>query len=417
MVPQKAFRQVAATAMALRTLRRLVPDVRGLPPPFWVLFAGTLVNRVGGFVMVFLAIYLTEVRGLNAAQAGAVISAYGVGAMGGGAFGGTVSDCVGRRPVLTLSLIGGGASMLLLGLLTTTTAITGTPLLTGLLYEMYRPVVSATIADVVSVDDRPRAYGLMYWAVNLGASIAPILGGVIAASSYRALFVADAATTALYGVIVLAALPETRPPPHVRPDGAPGAARAIIGDPVLLAVCGLTFAFSIAFFQSFVALPMDVRAHGISPVRFGLLIAINGLLIVFLQPLAGDLTRYRSRRLTLAAASLLLGAGLGMNAWVGSFGGYAVSVTIWTLGEILFAPASQSLVADLAPGHLRGTYQGAFALAFTAAFATAPALGGYILAHAGARWLWLGCLVTGTLVAAGFSSLGERRHSGASDED
>jgi MFS family permease len=282
---------------------------------------------------------------------------------------------------------------------------------------MYRPVVSATIADVVSVDDRPRAYGLMYWAVNLGASIAPILGGVIAASSYRALFVADAATTALYGVIVLAALPETRPPPHVRPDGAPGAARAIIGDPVLLAVCGLTFAFSIAFFQSFVALPMDVRAHGISPVRFGLLIAINGLLIVFLQPLAGDLTRYRSRRLTLAAASLLLGAGLGMNAWVGSFGGYAVSVTIWTLGEILFAPASQSLVADLAPGHLRGTYQGAFALAFTAAFATAPALGGYILAHAGARWLWLGCLVTGTLVAAGFSSLGERRHSGASDED
>jgi hypothetical protein len=39
--------------------RRLLPDFRGLPRPFWVLFVGTLVNRVGGFVLVFLAIYLT----------------------------------------------------------------------------------------------------------------------------------------------------------------------------------------------------------------------------------------------------------------------------------------------------------------------------------------------------------------------
>jgi MFS family permease len=326
--------------------------------------------------------------------------------MGGGAFGGAASDRVGRRPILALSLIGGGSSMLLLGLLTTTAAITGIALLTGLLYEMYRPVVSATIADVVAAEDRPRAYGLIYWAVNLGASIAPILGGVIAARSYRALFLADAATTALYGVIVLAALPETRPAAHARPDGAPGAARAVLGDGRLLAVCGLTFAFSIMFFQSFVALPIDVRAHGLSAVAFGALIAINGLLIVFLQPAAGELTRHRSRHLTLAVSSLLLGAGLGMNAWVGSFGGFAVAVAIWTLGEILFAPASQSLVADLAPIHLRGAYQGAAALAFTAAFAAAPALGGYLLAHAGATWLWSICLVTSLLVAAGFWSLG-----------
>ena len=181
------------------------------------------------------------------------------------------------------------------------------------------------------------------------------------ASSYRALFVADAATTALYGLIVLAAPSGSKRGrrPDARPDGAPGAARAVLGDPVLLAVCGLAFAFSIVFFQSFVALPIHVRAHGLSPVRFGVLIAINGLLIVFLQPLAGELTRYRSRRLTLAAASLLLGAGLGMNAWVGSFGGYAVSVTIWTLGEILsrrrLALCSSPIWRRL---HLRGTYRG-----------------------------------------------------------
>ena len=107
--------------MQPRTLAgHLVPDFRGLPRPFWVLFAGTLVNRVGGFVLVFLAIYLTEVRGLTPTQAGAIISAYGLGAIGGGPLGGALSDRIGRRPTLVGSLIAGGASMLVLGLVTRT---------------------------------------------------------------------------------------------------------------------------------------------------------------------------------------------------------------------------------------------------------------------------------------------------------
>jgi len=94
-----------------------------------------------------------------------------------------------------------------------------------------------------------------------------------------------------------------------------------------------------------------------------------------------------------------------MNAWIGSMPAYAVSVTVWTMGEILFSPASMSLVADLAPVDLRGRYQGAFAMAFTGGFASAPTVGGYVLAHAGARWLWIGCLVTGLAVGVGFMML------------
>jgi MFS family permease len=113
--------------------RSLLPDFQGLPRAFWVLFAGTLVNRVGGFVLVFLAIYLTEARGLTSGQAGAVISAYGVGAIGGGPFGGALSDRIGRRPTLTVSLVAGGTSMLVLGLVTTMAGLVAAAVLTGLL--------------------------------------------------------------------------------------------------------------------------------------------------------------------------------------------------------------------------------------------------------------------------------------------
>jgi MFS family permease len=390
-------------------LHLLVPDFRGLPRPFWVLFAGTFVNRVGGFVLIFLAIYLTEVRGLTPAQAGAVVAAYGVGAIGAGPIGGALSDRIGRRPTLVASLIGGGASMFVLGLMTRTLTITAAAIGTGLLYEMYRPVVSATIADVVSSEERPRAYSLIYWAVNLGASIAPLLGGVLAAHSYRVLFAVDAITTAMFGIVLWAALPETRPtaPAH---DGADaGAVRAILRDHLFLAVCLLTLGFCLVFFQAFVGLPIDMRAHGISTSGFGGLIALNGVLIVVLQPFAGELIRDRSRPMVLALASLVLGVGFGLNARVGTAPGYAGAIAVWTIGEILFTPASTSLVADLAPAHLRGRYQGVFAVAFTAAFAAAPAVGGSIIAHAGARWLWIDCFVTGVAVATGFLMLKDVR--------
>ena len=163
---------------------RWLPDFRGLPRPFWVLFAGTLLNRTGGFVLVFLGIYLTEVRGLTPAEAGYVVAAFGCGALAGAPLGGALSDRLGRRPPLVASLIGGGASMGVLGFVTAVPSIIVMAAVTGLLYEMYRPIVSAVIADIVVSGDRPRAYTLNYWAINIGAAIAPPLGAFIAARSY-----------------------------------------------------------------------------------------------------------------------------------------------------------------------------------------------------------------------------------------
>jgi predicted MFS family arabinose efflux permease len=388
-------------------MQRFLPDFRRLPRPFWVLFAGTLVNRTGGFVLVFLAIYLTEVRGLGTGVAGAVISAYGLGAIAGGPLGGALSDRLGRRATLAVSLVAGGTSMLILGFVVRAAAIVVAAAGTGLLYEMYRPVVAATVADVVPSEDRSRAYGLIYWAVNLGASIAPILGGVIAARSYRLLFIADGGTTLAYGALVWAALPETRPSPDETRAGL-GGVRTVLRDRLLLSLCALTFASCLVFFQSFVGLPIDMRAHGISAAGFGAAIALNGILIVLLQPVATELVQGRSRLQILAAASALIGIGFGTNVWATTTAGYAGGIAIWTCGEILFAPTSMSLVADLSPPDLRGAYQGAFALAFTAAFAAAPAIGGVTLAHAGARGLWLGCLALSGMVSAGFLLLSTR---------
>ena len=51
----------------------------GLPRTFWFLWTGTLINRLGAFVVIFLAIYLTASAGFSQSQAGLVLGLYGVG--------------------------------------------------------------------------------------------------------------------------------------------------------------------------------------------------------------------------------------------------------------------------------------------------------------------------------------------------
>ena len=69
----------------------------GLPRTFWYLWSGILLNRLGGFVVLFLSLYLTAQRGLSLALAGAVVGTYGVGGMVGTLLGGVLADRWGRR--------------------------------------------------------------------------------------------------------------------------------------------------------------------------------------------------------------------------------------------------------------------------------------------------------------------------------
>jgi MFS family permease len=101
--------------------------------------------------------------------------------------------------------------------------------------------------------------------------------------------------------------------------------------------------------------------------------------------------------------SLLVGLGFALNAWAETLAAFAVTVFIWTIGEIVYAPVASAYVADIAPTHLRGRYQGAWDLTWGLAFMLGPGLGAAFFAwHGDAFWLFcglLGVLSAGLLLA------------------
>jgi MFS family permease len=375
----------------------------GLPRTFWLLWAGTIVNRLGGFVVPFLTLYLTGPRGLPIGQAAVMVSLFGGGSFTASLVGGDLADRLGRRPVMLLSFLVAPAVMLTVGLARDVALIAAATFVLGFFTDLYRPAVSAAVTDIVPSGDRPRAFGYIYWAINLGAAFAPVAAGLLARTNYLLLFVGDAVTTFAFGLIVLWGVRETRPKElEGRHSFQSASARGAVVEPILLAFTGLALVFGTIYAQGHVTLPVDMSAHGLTPEQYGLAVALNGALIVVLGIPASNAAPRWPRFGAMAIAGLLLGIGFGLPAITTTFAGYGLSVGIWTLGEILGATVAPSVVADLAPIDKRGLYQGVFGAAWGLAFLTGPVLGGWIYQTWGPTTLWLTCLLAGAALCVGY---------------
>ena len=369
-----------------------------------------LVNRLGSFVVPFLALYLTRERGMSAAATGVVVALWGAGSLASGPVGGILADRIGRRRTLLAGSVLGAVAMLHLGVARTPAHIAVAAAMLGFFGDLVRPALNAAIADVVVPERRPRAYAILYWAYNLGFSIAAVLGGALADESFALLFVADAATTLAFGALVWRYLPETRPTRSTAADAPrPLSLWTPYRHGAFVAFVAITFVVSVVFHQFIVALPLDMVAHGLLPRTYGLLVAINGVLIVLVQPLAVRLLDRLRPIDTQAIGALLTGIGFGITALASAPPMYAVSIVVWTLGEIAMAPVTPAIVASFAPPELRGSYQGAMQIAFGGALLTAPIVGTAILGAYGGATLWGACLVVGVLTALAFVVLGRNQ--------
>ncbi len=172
------------------------------PRPFWALVVGTFVNRTGLVVLPFLALFLTAERGYSVPMATLAVSLYGAGSFLGGLAGGWLSDAVGRRPVLLVSLGGAAVPVAAIPFAPTFATVAAAAFAFGFLAEMYRPAVSAVVADLLPEERRARGYALVYWAINLGAAVGPALGGWLASRSYTGLFVLEGVTLMGYAALV-----------------------------------------------------------------------------------------------------------------------------------------------------------------------------------------------------------------------
>lgn len=374
------------------------PETERLPRVFWLLWAGTLLNRIATFVAPFLMLYLTGQRGLTPAAAGAVLAVQGGGLALSNLLGGWLADRWGRRSTMVAGLSATAVIVFLLPAVRHVWLVVPLIAALGLAADLHRPALNALVADTVPEGGRTRAFSLLHWATNLGMSVAMLGGGLLAEVGYDWLFRLDAVATAVFAVVIWRLLP--RDAAETRKAATLTSAGSFWGRDVrLLTFAAVTLLVFAIYFQNYATLPLAITAAGLSVRDFGLVLAVNGVAVAVLQPLLAPYLGRLPRGPALAGSYLLIGAGYGLVVVAGDLLTLAGTVLLWSLGEIAVIAIGSAFVAGLAPAEARGRYLGVYGAAIAGSATVAP-LAGTAIYQWNSTALWIGCFLLTVLVAA-----------------
>ncbi|MEU9833181.1 MFS transporter [Streptosporangium sp. NPDC048047] len=382
---------------------RFRDTVRRLPAPVWILGLGMLVVRVGNFLPVFMVLYLTS-RDIPPAAAGLVLGGAGLGNVLGNAVGGYLADRIGRRWTIVASMLATAGPTAAIPASDSLPVLVTLAFLAGTASQVYRPASAALLMDATTTtQQRLAAFAVHRFAMNVGAAIGGVLGGFLATVSYVALFVGNAVACLLFAAIAAVLLRDVaRAPDDPEPDPAAGTPqpgyRRALADRRLRRFLLMTLIAEFVYIQSTVGLPLHIDAHHLSAADFGLLMGLNGVLVLLLElPVTGLVSR-RTPGYVLALSNVLTGAGLALTGLAGGMGWLAATVLLWTLGEMLYASMASAHLSDLAPPAMAGRYQGLYGAAIAAGTGVGPIIGGAV--YALDEWaLWAVCALGGLVSA------------------
>jgi len=363
-------------------------NIKALPPAAWILFGGTFINRFGTFVIPFLILYLTRI-GFSVAHAGLAVGAYGIGTLIASSAGGHLADRIGRRNTIVLSMFGSAASMLALSQARSYVPIVILTCITGSLSELYRPASYALVGDLVGDEHRVTGFGIYRLAVNLGFAAGPATAGFLADHSFTLLFIGDAATSIVYGLIALFALPHGLRT-YVKTERTGEALRVAARDKPFVIFLLATLCVTIVDFQMGSTFALHVKSNGFPSRVYGLLISLNGLMIVIFELAITQWTRRFRPRPMIALGYLLAGAGFALTGLAHTVPLLAATVVVWTLGEMISSPVASSYAVQLAPEQYRGRYLGLFMMMWSLGMVIGPPLGTLAFEHNPAA-VWIAC--------------------------
>lgn len=360
---------------------------RPFPKGYGVVWTTVAIDLVGfGIVAPILALY-AERFGASGLTIGLLFASFSLAQFVCAPLLGRLSDRIGRKPVILLSLFGTAIGSFITG------AAGSLPILfLGRVIDGASgasvSVAQGAVADLASPEDRPRLLGMLGAAFGVGFVVGPAIGSLAALGGTHVPFYVAGTIALVNGLVAVVRLPETRAergPAPVRPEATPdGARRAVVL--VRLAVVGFlsTAAFSgfEATFSLFADRRFDLTEASVAVVFVGI-----GVVLVIVQ---GGLVGRVSRRLGIApalrAAIACNAAGMVLLALATSWAVLVPALVLLTVGQGLTIPSLTALVVERSSFARRGEALGFQQSATALARIAGPALGGALFEHAGVPW-------------------------------
>lgn len=378
----------------------------GLPRHAWTLFWVLLVNSSGMMVVFFLSLYLTRELSYSISDAGRTLSLFGFGSLVGSFLGGLLSDRLGSTNIQKLSLFLGGVCYIWLGHLESLWSINLMIFFLATASGMMFPANSTSMARLCPPEVTTKGFAVNRLANNIGASIGPAVGGMLALYSYSLLFWVDGLTC--LAAVLLFSLLWKSPERHLEAVARtkPPGGRTPWKDTPFLLLMPLVLIWGTIFFQLFATFPLYMReVYGLAENRIGQLIIFNTLLIIIFEMLIVHWIGRRSVTRFITMSFFLTGLGFALMPLGRGFFYAAFTVMVWTLGEMLSVPLLGSFIALRAGSGMEGRYMGFFSFAFSFSMILGPLGGTFLYSRLGPNILWFTCGLLGVFLSLAFFAL------------
>ncbi|MER3429634.1 MAG: hypothetical protein C4325_00425 [Blastocatellia bacterium] len=348
---------------------------RFLTRPLMIIFLTVFIDLIGFGIVIPLLPFFAEEFAATPVDVGLLMSSYSLMQFVFAPIWGSVSDRVGRKPVLFFTILGSGIGYLTLGFAGSLMMIYAGRILSGIMGGNLS-TAQAYVADVTSRENRARGMGLFGMAFGLGFILGPALAGVLSKFGNQVPFIFSASLSFLNAFLVLAILPESL-------KKADGVHRGTSGRLAMLiaSMRNVNFAFIIGeYFLLITAFSIMTTAFAFyTAVKFGYDAEHTGYLLSYIGFLAaitqggifGPLAkRFGERRLAMAG-TLILALSLFAVPFIGrDFGGILgllLGTGIFAVGNSIASPSLMSLASksagETAQGQALGLMQSGASLA------------------------------------------------------
>jgi DHA1 family tetracycline resistance protein-like MFS transporter len=348
---------------------------RPLPRGFGAVWMAVAVDLLGfGIVIPLLPLY-AESFDASPAVIGALFASYSLAQFVFSPIWGRLSDRVGRRPVLLVTIAGSMIGSLVLGLAGSIAGLFVGRIVDGASGASVG-VARAVAADVAEPSERPRLMGLLGAAFGLGFVIGPVIGAISVIAGPSVPYFVAAGLSLVNLVVGVIRLPETREPGEAGVQAEERPVRLVMIF-VLVSFVAIT-AFSA--FEATFPLLAD-RRLALDEGEIALVFAAIGVVLVATQGgLVGILGRRLDDVVVIRLGLVANIVGFVLLAVADSWPPLAVGLASLAVGQGLVTPAlSSAIAAATAPG-TSGVALGYQQSAGGLARVVGPLLGGWLFA-------------------------------------
>ena len=302
---------------------------------------------------------LKEQMHFSGTTMGMMISIFAIAQLVASPIAGALSDKIGRKKLIALGMIVFSFSELLFGLAQVKTEFYISRALGGVAAAMIMPSVTAYVADLTTIAERPKAMGLVSAAISGGFIIGPGIGGFLAALGIRVPFFAAALLAFIGFVLTLTVLKEPEKSMQSEHTAEKVSFMSILKNPMFgsLFVIILISSFGLQAFESIYSIMATIN-FDFSMGEIALVISVSGVLALFFQvflfdPIVNKIGELGLIQLTFFASAVFIG----VIAFTKSNLLVAISTFVVFLAFDLFRPAVTTYLSKNA-GERQGAING-----------------------------------------------------------